>query len=370
MKILILNWRDIQHPRAGGAEVRLFETYSRLASKGHHIRLHCSGFDGGLDFEWIRGIEVIRHSGDHLFQIHALMKMRTWVRDYEPDIVIEDFNKLPFFSPWLHSEPKLIQVHHLWKKSIFREGNFFVSLVVYLMELSLHIVYRNQRFCSVSQSTSEELESFGIEAEQVTTIHNGFQWDWLQVHQDLLATQFEKPYFLWLSRLQKYKGIDDAIQAFERFVETNDDYDLYIAGSGPDSSRIKAKVRASSIAHRVHFLGFVDDVEKFQLLKGAKALLQTSYKEGWGLTVIEANSVGCPVIANTAPGLIDSVRDHESGLLYQYGSADDLAAKLRDLVNDHELYNRLSQGSLEWAKNFTWDQCAVDTEKLLREIIE
>lgn len=370
MKILILNWRDIKHPRAGGAEVRLFETYSRLVKRGHHVRLHCSGFEGGSSSEMIQGIEVIRHSGDSLFQIQSICKLRTWIKDYEPDVVVEDFNKLPFLSPWLHSKPGLIQVHHLWKTSIFKEGNSLVALMVYLMELSLHIVYQKSQFCSVSESTTGELGDFGIPSTQVKTIHNGFQWDWFESHQAEFEHQAPKPYFLWLSRLQKYKGIDDAIQAFELFCQENQTHDLYIGGSGPDSVRIKERVKASSIASRVHFLGFVDEVEKFQWMQGAEAFIQTSYKEGWGLTVIEANSVGTPVIANQAPGLVDSVKDEYSGLLYQFGSPQDLSQKMLTLTQDADLRDRLSSGAREWATHYTWEKCALETEKLLREIIE
>lgn len=370
MKILILNWRDLRHPRAGGAEVRLFEVYSRLVKRGHHVRLHCSGFEGGKNFERVQGLEVLRHGGDSVFQLQSMWKLSSWIKDYEPDIVVEDFNKLPFLSPILHSKPKLIQVHHLWKKSIFREGSFLVSLMVYLMEKSLSLFYKNQKFCSVSESTTVELADFGINKSWVTTIYNGFQWDWFAQNQENFNKPQVKPYFLWLGRLQKYKGIDDAVDAFQIFAEENSEFDLYIAGSGPDSSRIKARVKNSSIANRVHFLGFVDDVTKFQWLAGAEAFLQTSYKEGWGLTVIEANSVGTPVIANRAPGLIDSVQDQETGLLYEFANHKDLALKMKQFVEDDTLQERLSQQSLEWAKKFTWDKCSEETEILLKEIIE
>ena len=374
MKILILNWRGLSHPQVGGAEIRLFQVYSRLVAKGHKVRLHCSGFDGGSDFETLKGIEVFRHGGDSFFQLQCIIKLRSWIREYEPDIVVEDFNKLPFFSKLLHGQPKLIQVHHLWKKSIFKESNFAVALLVWTMEQSLRFFYHRVPFCSVSESTTKELHEYSINPKKVTTIHNGFQWDWLEDNQDELGQEFMpslvKPYFIWLGRLQRYKGIDDAIDGFEKFCEDDGIHDLYIAGSGPDASRLKEKVKLSKVRNRIHFLGYVDEITKFKWIKHAKALIQTSYKEGWGLTVIEANSVNTIVVANNAPGLVDSVQDKKTGFLYDFGDSDSLAEKLTYIVENPEELSSLEEQAFLWAKNFTWDRCALETEKLISEIIE
>ena len=62
MRILVVNWRDIHHPEAGGAEVHFHETFTRIAKAGHHVTLLCSRFPGAEVHESIDGIKVIRKS--------------------------------------------------------------------------------------------------------------------------------------------------------------------------------------------------------------------------------------------------------------------------------------------------------------------
>ncbi|HXG01223.1 MAG TPA: glycosyltransferase family 4 protein, partial [Bacteroidota bacterium] len=91
----------------------------------------------------------------------------------------------------------------------------------------------------------------------------------------------------------------------------------------------------------------------------------TSSKEGWGLTVIEANACGTPVIASNVEGLRDAVRDGETGLLYTFGNVRDLSEKLVRILTDETLRNRLAANAVEWSKQFDWEKAARTTLELL-----
>jgi glycosyltransferase involved in cell wall biosynthesis len=69
------------------------------------------------------------------------------------------------------------------------------------------------------------------------------------------------------------------------------------------------------------------------------------------------------------PGLRDSARHEQTGLLYPYGDIAALTERLRRVITDHELRERLSQGALEWAGRFSWDRAADETESLLGRIM-
>jgi len=100
-------------------------------------------------------------------------------------------------------------------------------------------------------------------------------------------------------------------------------------------------------------------------------MVNTSSKEGWGLTVIEANACGTCVIASDVPGLRDSVVDGETGLLYEYGNIEQLAEKIMLLLRDEHLRNRLSRNALEWSRKFRWEDSARKTlEVLARTVAE
>jgi glycosyltransferase involved in cell wall biosynthesis len=91
-------------------------------------------------------------------------------------------------------------------------------------------------------------------------------------------------------------------------------------------------------------------------------------KEGWGITNIEANACGTPVISSNVPGLRDSVKNNQSGLLYEYGDIEQLAAQIISVLSDKSKLDRLSQGAVEWAARFSWDKSAEQMEEFCRQI--
>lgn len=362
MRILILNWRDIRHPRAGGAELRLHKVYEPLAAQGHEVVLYSCAFAGGKSEENVNGIHVHRLGADWNFSLLCLLKLRGWVKKHQPDVVVEDFNKLAFCSPLVYRGPLLIQMHHLWKNSIFREASKPVALMVWASEQLLRCVYRPCRFCVVSESTKKELVAMGPRAEQISVIYNGSDPKTFQ-------TVAREPFILWLGRLQQYKGVLDACAAFAQVASAHPEYKLVIAGDGPFRPQVEQWLRENGLTGRIEMRGFVSEPEKESLLQHCAFLVQSSYKEGWGLTVIEANVYGTPVLANDAPGLCESVNDRETGLLYRFGSVDDCAEKMEKLIKYPELRENYGQNAMSWAAKFDWAETSSQTEALLRQLL-
>ena len=88
---------------------------------------------------------------------------------------------------------------------------------------------------------------------------------------------------------------------------------------------------------RVEFTGFVSEERKVDLLQEMWVKVNPSFKEGWGLTVVEANACGTPVVASDVPGLRDAIRDGETGLLYPYGNLAALAERVARMLRDEPL---------------------------------
>jgi glycosyltransferase involved in cell wall biosynthesis len=124
------------------------------------------------------------------------------------------------------------------------------------------------------------------------------------------------------------------------------------------------------LENRVEFTGYVDKHEKVKRLQKAWVAVYPSLKEGWGLTNIEANACGTPVIASNAPGLKDSVVCGKTGLLFEYGNVQELSQCMIKILSDKDYRENLIQGGLSWAKSFSWDEAASETFELLEEIIK
>lgn len=124
-----------------------------------------------------------------------------------------------------------------------------------------------------------------------------------------------------------------------------------------------------NLGDSVSFRGWVSGEEKVELLSRAHVVVNPSIKEGWGITNMEANACGTPVISADVPGLRDSVSNGVSGGLYPYGNIEQLAIMINNVLTDAELRMRLSEGAVHWASSFTWDRSAKEMLSLCERTI-
>jgi glycosyltransferase involved in cell wall biosynthesis len=141
-------------------------------------------------------------------------------------------------------------------------------------------------------------------------------------------------------------------------------------GRGPDEQRLRNLARRLGLDDVVEFKGFLAWDELVRLLHSCHVFLNPSPKEGWGLTVIEANCCGLPVVASDRPGLRDSVRDGETGALVPYGDAAAFAREALVLLRDGELWQRRSDAARAWAQTFSWPRCVEESLALFAEVAE
>ena len=142
-----------------------------------------------------------------------------------------------------------------------------------------------------------------------------------------------------------------------------------MVGSGDDVERLRKRAVELNVASRVRFAGFVSVERKVEIMRRSWAVVCPSLKEGWGLTNIEANACGTPVVCADVPGLRDSAKDGVTGLLYPHGDIPALADRLRRILSDSAHREELAMGGIEWAENFHWDEAARETESLLMDVI-
>lgn len=123
-----------------------------------------------------------------------------------------------------------------------------------------------------------------------------------------IVESFDGGYFLIISRLNKYKRIDLAIKVASRLR-----FPLKIIGKGPEQDKLEKLAR--ELNAEVEFLGDIPDNIVTQVLAGAKALLICG-KEDFGITSLEAQSLGKPVIAFGEGGVLETVTEKETGYFF------------------------------------------------------
>ncbi len=360
--ILAFNWQDITHPQSGGAEVHFHEIFKRLAKRGHAVTLACCHYPGAARSERIDSIDVRRYGNRALFNYYVPFAYRQ-LRRKCVDIVIDDINKIPFYTPCYVKEPICALVHHLFGKSIYLETNSVSASYVYFSEKLIPPAYRHTSFAAVSQSTIKELREKGIKG----SIH------WLPNAVDTnrfpAGKRQNKPLIGYFGRLKRYKSVEHFLRAIPRVITAVPDAEFVVLGGGDDRQNLEKLTRELQIDSRVKFTGHVSHEAKVDWLGKMWCAVNTSPKEGWGLTVIEANACATPVVAADSPGLRDSVINHKTGFLYPYGDIESLSESVIQLCKHPLLLQRMSRHALEWAKKFDWNQSAEMALEIIERII-
>jgi glycosyltransferase involved in cell wall biosynthesis len=366
-RILVVNWRDIEHPEAGGAEVHIFEIFKRVAAWGNEVCYLTSSFPGCSATAWIDGIEVIRRG--QWFNANYVLPVyyRQHLADRQFDLIVEDVNKIPFFFPLVAKSPVAAVIPHLFGATVFSETNPIFATYVYLFEQFVPAVYRSCRFLAISDSTKEDLIARGIRSDRIGVVPCGIDHN---TYRPGGGNRSPTPLIVYLGRLRKYKGVQYLIRSFEPLARDFPDCRLTVVGDGPYRGALEELTRGLGLQDRVTFTGFVSQQEKTDILHKAWVAASPSPKEGWGLTVIEANACGVPVVASDSPGLRDSVNAGVNGLLVRHKDTGELEAALRKIITDPELRGRLSAGAVEWAGTFTWERCATESYAFLSAGLE
>ena len=172
----------------------------------------------------------------------------------------------------------------------------------------------------------------------------------------------------YVGRLEPYKKVDVLLRAVARLVDRFPDAEVVVIGRGSDRPRLERVAGEVGIAGRTRFTGFVEDAERDRLLAESRVCVCPSAKEGWGLTVIESNAVGTPVVATHAPGLRDAVRDEETGFLVAEGDVVGFADRIGRLLADDALAEQMSRDAVAWARRFDWDRAADDMAEALTSL--
>lgn len=365
MNILILNHRDWLNPRAGGVEEVLFQTATRWVASGHQVQLLTSDFTGSPARDLTEhGVQIHRRCREEYFNWLAPWLVRHSFRS--ADVIVEHFSKVACLVPWYTSQPVVGYAHHLFGSSL--RGTIACPLAWYVefMERLALRVYRRVRFLAVSESTAQDLTDGGVEPRQVAVVHNGVDHDLFQPA--ARGGRAAEPTIFWAGRLRQTKCVDQVVQAFAEVTRHVPQARLRIAGRGDFESQLRAMIQRLGLGDRVVLTGFLDLQQLRDEMQQAWVLAYPSSKEGWGLCVIEAAACGTPAVASDAPGLRDSVQDGQTGFLVEHGNIPALAERLRQILTDAPLRERLGTAALAWSREFTWDRTARESLAVIEQV--
>lgn len=186
-----------------------------------------------------------------------------------------------------------------------------------------------------------------------------------RVEQVLKKYKIKKPYLLYVGRIELKKGIKCLLKAYQLIItsEKLQDLSLVLVGQpGYDYKNIKPKIKDPK--SKIHFLGYMASREELVCFySGAEAFVFPSLYEGFGLPLLEALACGRPVIASNIEPLKEV--GGEAVNFFRLGDSEDLARRIKEILEDHDLQQKMISTGLQHIKNFSWRNCAEKTLKVL-----
>lgn len=312
-------------------------------------------------------MDVHRTGGRNTFSLAAPRYYRRHLRNPGFDVVVEDLNKVPVFSPLWAGRPVVLLVHHLFGSTAFQEASAPFAAATWLLERPLPWCYRRLPLQAVSESTARDLVARGFRRDRVVVIENGVDIDFYSP--DPEQARFQIPTALYLGRLKRYKRIDLILQAVAALRDRGVGMKLVVAGQGDAAPELRALRDRLGLQDVVEFPGYVPEEEKRTLFRRTWVHVLTSPKEGWGISNLEAAACGTATVASDSPGLRDSVVHQQTGFLVPHGDVGALAEGLRLVLTSPDLRDRLGSGARRFAERFTWQRAAFATEAHLQSVL-
>ncbi len=172
--------------------------------------------------------------------------------------------------------------------------------------------------------------------DHITIIHNGVDAE----HFCPSVNWTPRPIVGAAGRLVRRKGFDMLLRAIEQIAKRRPDVRLILAGDGPDRPRLEKLALELGLADKVEFKGELADMPAF--LQGLGVFAFPAFKDGFGLTLVEAMSCGIPSVAFQSGGVAEIIRSGENGLLVPWGDVDALAGAIERVLADDEFARCLS----------------------------
>lgn len=413
LNILMLAWRDLQNPDKGGAEI-VTDIYLSHLAKHHNVTLFTSRPKSSNLMDEHNNYKILRQGNKLSVYLKAIMYARKHQKEY--DIIIDQVNTIPFFTPlFIEKQKRFSYFNQLCLNVWFYETIFPINIIGYILERLYLKLYKNEKILTISESTKQDLIKYCNAKPENIFISE------MQVDMPIAKYTSKKDnQFIYVGRIKKSKRIHDIIKAFSIVVKSNenaishnpnvgslsevsnlnslnynpsksnksssvklidsnatnyskpaqstlisDKLKLYIVGTGDQAYKDKLIKLSDSLnlGNRVIFTGNLSNKDRNTLMARSLAILVTSVREGWGLIVTEANANGTLAITYNTEGLRDA---NKSGIITKQNTPEALSQEMSKVLEDKNLTHKLSKSSLDFAKTHnSWAKQCTEVEKWL-----
>jgi len=367
-------------PWRGGAETYVYNLAKYLVASGNEVKVISASDPLPPGESIVDGVEVYRlKSYGRIYGVPIVAGLPKVLADLDAEVLHANFPNpynasIASLASLLRDVPSVLTWHN-----DLPPVTLTAKIIVYIHDNLIAPVYlRNfKRIISTSESYAETSKTLQRYREKVVIIPNGVDTERFNPRID--GSQVRARYNLEesnvilfvgaLTRWHRYKGVDILIKAFMEIQGQVKDARLLIVGEGD----LKPEYRSlsSPIEQKVIFAGNIDDDELPSYYAASDLLVLPSLdrSEGFGLTLLEANATGKPVVASNVGGIPSVVTDGVNGLLVPPCDEKTLAKTVINLLRDEDRLLEMGRNGRRIAEGHDWKQIAKKTEELYREVL-
>jgi glycosyltransferase involved in cell wall biosynthesis len=356
-KILLLSRKDTKHPKAGGAEVVIHRYAQWLVEAGYEVTQIAPLFSWARQEEQIDGIYIKR-----MFSIHTIY-FCFWARylfknKERYDCIIDHAWGIPLLSPvYIRKTPIIFFTHHLGtteRADYFRQRCNLPQLWKVLWYIYTYMVlslYRHKHTITVSEGTAHELRKLWFTSIHVLPNSTDYpKNNKPKAKKELILTT--------VGRIVPNKQFAHTLHILKKLHDNNAYYSLYIVGAQQDTSEVdllQQLVYTYWLEQYVHFTGKVTTDQLIGLRDRTRYGIITSDKEWFGMTVLEANCRGVPMIWYAIPGVNEVIHPWKNGYLAPKNDRPTLVTYI--LKESEEDYAHLVKNTKMWIDAYpTWEK--------------
>lgn len=374
MRILIIT--GIFHPEPGGPATYLQALLPRLQARGHAVRVITYGEaeDAGTDYGYpVQRITRRQSIPRRLAQFSwaVLRQARAadvlYVQGYAyPALLAHLLLRRPLVTKTVSDFAWEFARRHGWTAldvTAFQKARHPLRVRL-LRALQAWTLRRSAAVIVPSGHIGRLVQGWGVPAERVQVVTNAVprsplaEADRATLRAEL-GLPLETPLLVTVGRLTPVKGVDVAIRALEYLPDAL----LVIVGEG--EQRAELETLAAPYGSRVRFVGQQPNQRALRFVRAADSFVLSSYTEGLSHVLLEALTVGTPVVATAVGGNPEILTDGVNGLLVPPGDPRALAAAIGRLLADPALAERLAAAGRARGADFDWEHTMAQTEAIL-----
>ncbi|MBF0780261.1 MULTISPECIES: glycosyltransferase family 4 protein [unclassified Granulicatella] len=209
------------------------------------------------------------------------------------------------------------------------------------------------------------MKRFKVAEDKIDVIYNSFAND--ERANNMYSGNSTK--LVSVGRLTKVKGYDRLIEICKEVFRKHPDWSLDIYGDGDEKQNLLDLIRHNKLEHHIFLRGVTKDVQN--TLKDYSFIVMTSYYEGIPLALLEAQSVGLPVVAFNCPtGPEEIVLHEENGYLIENGNNEQAVEKINFLIEHSVIRERFSQQSKKKLYEFSQEKIDEQWKKLINDLVK